>query len=81
VSASIATNDDPHAESFLCFAPTSPMAREVKPVAAFSWGFVLNEGHLTLRSPASLALSAWTQHVPMLAAAYPAWTYIAASPP
>jgi len=65
-----------HAESFLCVAPTSPMTREVMPVAAFSWGFSLADDEITLLGPESLSLSAWSQHRELLAVAYPTWEFI-----
>ncbi len=67
---------DWHAESFLCVAPTSPMAREVMPIVSFAWGFSLGAGEITPRAPEPLPASAWTQHRERLAAAYPTWEFI-----
>lgn len=72
---------DWHAESYLCFAPTSPMAREAKPVAAFSWGFLLDRGQIVPRDAQSLLLSAWSEHLELLEASYPTWAFMTATPP
>ncbi len=34
------------AHSFLCFAPTHPVAKEVEAVTGFSWGFTLKDGEV-----------------------------------
>jgi hypothetical protein len=67
---------DWHAESFLCFAPSSPMAREAMPIAAFSWGFVLANNQVELRAPEPLPLQAWTKHLDLLRSNYPNWTFL-----
>ncbi len=72
---------DWHAESYLCFAPTSPMAREAVPVVAFSWGFLLDQGQIALRSPELLPLSAWSQHLELLEDSYPGWAFQTAAAP
>ncbi len=68
------------AESYLCLAPSDPMAREARPVAAFSWGFVVDGGGITVAEPRVLPRSAWTAHVDLLGTAYPTWTFIDAEP-
>jgi hypothetical protein len=70
---------DWHAESFLCSAPSRPMAREAKPVAGFSWGFVLNHGEIATIEPSALDLTAWTRHLDLLRSTYPGWTFPEAS--
>lgn len=66
---------DWHAESFLCVAPSAPMAREAFPVAAFSWGFTLDNGIVSLTPPAPIDLAAWGNHVALLESQYPGWTF------
>jgi hypothetical protein len=56
------------------------MAREAKPVAAFSWGFLLDRGQIVPRSPQPLLLSAWTEHLEILEASYPTWAFMTATP-
>jgi hypothetical protein len=63
------------AESFLCAAPSSPMAREAQPVAGFSWGFVLNEGTVAVAEPKPLSPDAWTRHVDLLRSNHPGWIF------
>jgi len=40
------TNLDWVAHSFLCIAPTHPMAKEVEAVTGFSWGFTMADGEV-----------------------------------
>ncbi|HEX7197751.1 MAG TPA: hypothetical protein VF364_13075 [Candidatus Limnocylindria bacterium] len=70
---------DWYAESFLCVAPTAPMARDVEPVAGFSWGFLLANGELSIRTPERRSLATWSQHVPLLEARCPTWTFLGPS--
>jgi hypothetical protein len=56
------------------------MEREAKPVAAFSWGFLLDRGQIVPRNPQSLPLSAWTEHFELLEASYPTWAFMTANP-
>ena len=70
---------DWYAESYLCFAPSSPMAREAQPLTAFSWGFQLDEGAITVHAPAPVALTSWATHVPLLESGYPGWNFGQAS--
>jgi len=69
---------DWRAESYLCVAPHGPMKREVQPVAAFSWGFVLDDGEIEVREPAALPPEAWTKHLPLLGRHHPTWTFLSA---
>lgn len=63
------------AESFLCFAPSSPMAREAYPVAGFSWGFVLSAGEIKTVEPKVIEQAAWNRHVGLLRSTYTGWTF------
>jgi hypothetical protein len=64
------------AHSFLCVAPTSPMAREAKPVAGFSWGFTIEQGHVDIFEPLLLTPSAWTDQHHLLRTNYPSWDFL-----
>ena len=64
------------AESFLCVSPTNPMAREVKPVSGFSWGFVLDKGVVEIVAPRPLEPTAWTKHQKLLSGQYPSWRFL-----
>ena len=66
---------DWEAHTFLCFSPDGVMTKTVYAATGFSWGFRLERGAFTFRGPQTLAATAWTRHVPMLAAAFPAWTF------
>ncbi|MCP3933750.1 MAG: hypothetical protein GY708_00105 [Actinomycetia bacterium] len=63
------------AESFLCFAPSSPMAREAHPVGGFSWGFVLSGDEIKTIEPKAIERAAWTRHLDLLRSTYSGWTF------
>jgi hypothetical protein len=63
------------ARSYLCATPDGVMSRVVEPLAAFSWGFQVRDGHVTIDEPTPLALATWDEHVPLLAGRHPAWTF------
>lgn len=65
------------AESFLCFAPSAPMAREVYPAVGFSWGFVLDGDQIAPTEPEALPQSAWTKHLGLLRSSYSNWSFLA----
>jgi hypothetical protein len=63
------------AHSFLCVSPTLPMDRDVQAIAAFSWGFTMRGGEITIVAPQPLSLSAWDGHVVLLEREFPTWTF------
>lgn len=63
------------AHSFLCFAPSRPMAREVQAVAGFSWGFVLSDGVVTSVHPEVLGPADWSRHLEVLSESFPTWAF------
>ncbi len=65
------------AHSFLCMAPSSPFDREVEAVVGFSWGFNMDAGELELVGPKALSREDWSQHLDLLADAYPGWEFTA----
>lgn len=64
------------AHSFLCVSPSHPMERDVFAVLGFSWGFVLDNVHITMVEPKPLTTQDWAQHVEFLAGRFPSWTFI-----
>lgn len=68
---------DWEAHAFLCFSPDAVMTKTVCVTAGFGWGFGLAGGVFSVRGPEILAPEDWTGHVPLLAAAYPAWRFAA----
>lgn len=67
------------AHSFLCFAPSSPFAREVEAVIGFRWGFTMGGGSVDLVAPAPLSQADWAAQLELLATSYPAWSFSAAT--
>ena len=63
------------AHSFLCIAPSSPMATEVEAVAGFSWGFRLVNGEVVAVPPERLHRSDWAGHTPLLSETYLTWNF------
>ena len=63
------------AHTFLCAVPDGVMSRVVSPALAFSWGFTVADEVVTLVQPAALPPWIWSDQVPVLASAYPTWTF------
>jgi hypothetical protein len=61
--------------SFLCVAPTRPMAREVEAVLGFSWGFNMVDGGIAIAQPEMLQPADWSGHVHALSELFPSWTF------
>jgi hypothetical protein len=61
--------------SFLCVAPTRPMAREVEAVVGFSWGFVMTDGDIAIVQPELLQPADWSGHIQALSELFPSWTF------
>jgi hypothetical protein len=64
------------AHSFLCVAPSNPMATEVEAVAGFSWGFRLVDAEVVPVPPEGLHRSDWAGHVRLLSETYPRWSFL-----
>lgn len=69
------------AHSFLCVAPRHPMAKEVKAVVGFSWGFAMRVGDVSIVEPKELDLEAWSGHIETLSIHFPSWRFIDATGP
>jgi hypothetical protein len=63
------------AHSFLAVSPVRPIARSVRPLAGFSWGFDIRSQHVTLHLPSTLMQNDWRDHLPILRASYPNWSF------
>ncbi len=63
------------AHSFLAVSPVRPVARSVRPLAGFSWGFDIRAQHVTFRTPTALTEDEWHDHLTILGAAYPNWSF------
>jgi hypothetical protein len=63
------------AHSFLCIAPTHPMAKEVEAVTGFSWGFTLKDGEVEVAAIRILQSSDWSRHLADMAESFPNWTF------
>lgn len=61
--------------SFLCVAPTRPMAREAEAVLGFSWGFIMAGGDVAIVQPKLLQPADWSGHVHVLSELFPSWTF------
>jgi hypothetical protein len=63
------------ARSYLAVTPDAVMTRAAQPIAAFSWGFAISAGHITIDEPERLPTETWAEHAPMLGRAYPGWAF------
>ena len=63
------------AHTFLCASADDPMGREVRPLVAFQWGFLMHDGQIDTVAPDGLALSTWNNHLSLLRVTYPGWSF------
>jgi hypothetical protein len=63
------------ARSFLCVSPDAVITPRVLAVAGFSWGFTITGQDISLTQPAALGPQAWDDHLDLLTASYPGWTF------
>jgi len=54
------------------------MVRDAQPVVAFSWGFAIEGGEITLIELRALPLSEWDKHGSLLSGQYPTWRFLPA---
>lgn len=64
------------ARSYLAVSPDAVISPAAHPVAAFSWGFEITSGRIYIQSPATLTLDTWSEHVELLRATYPGWSFL-----
>lgn len=67
------------ARAFLAGLPDGVMSSDVHPLAAFEWGFEVQADKITINEPKPLQLSAWDEHIDLMAAAHPRWSFHVAS--
>ena len=63
------------AHSFLCFAPTHPMAKEVEAVTGFSWGFTMVSGEVEIAPIQILQACDWSRHLTDMTESLPSWKF------
>lgn len=63
------------AHSFLAATSLTHKARQIRPLAGFSWGFNIRRGEIEIVSTAVLGSTAWLEHIPYLEATYPKWRF------
>ena len=63
------------AHSFLCIAPSHPMAREVDAVTGFCWGFTLKDRGVEITPVRILQSSDWSRHLADMAESFPGWKF------
>lgn len=63
------------ARSYLSVTPDAVLTRAAIPLLAFSWGFQIEAGSVTLEPPAHLDIAHWTEHLVVLEDAHPDWCF------
>ncbi|MDN5896269.1 MAG: hypothetical protein L0H93_19890 [Nocardioides sp.] len=63
------------ARSYLCVTPDAVLTRAAIPLLAFSWGFQIEAGSVTLEPAAHLDIGHWTELLAVLEDAHPAWSF------
>lgn len=63
------------ARSYLAVSSDAVLAKEARPVVAFSWGFRIEAGSVTLQAPTPLDVAHWTDHLDVLEDAHPGWSF------
>lgn len=64
------------AHSFLCFAPSRPMEREVQAVTGFSWGFISSADEVITVPLEGLRPGDWSKHLRTLSGSFPSWAFM-----
>ncbi|MGC0417609.1 hypothetical protein [Embleya sp. AB8] len=65
------------AHTFLAWTPMAERVEpHVVPLVGFSWGFEIDDGErIGIRAALPLAADAWAEHLPLLRAEHPGWTF------
>lgn len=66
---------DWEAHCFLCVAPDAVVTRRVQAICGFSWGFAIHDEHVRFAAPTILGREAWDEHLHLMRASYPTWTF------
>jgi hypothetical protein len=51
------------------------LTRQVRAITGFSWGFTITGDEIDLTQPATLHPQAWDEHLDLLRADYPGWSF------
>lgn len=63
------------ARSYLATTPDAVLTQAAVPLVAFSWGFRIEAGLVTLDPPAPLDVAHWTEHRDVLESTHPGWDF------
>jgi hypothetical protein len=63
------------ARTFLAAVPDGVMSKDVRPLAAFAWGFHVRDDVISIEDPRALDLSVWDEHTSLWADHHPHWTF------
>lgn len=63
------------ARSYLATTPDAVFTQAAFPLVAFSWGFQITAGSITLDPPTKLNIDHWTQHLSVLEETHPGWNF------
>lgn len=63
------------ARSYLATTPDAVHTPAAVPLLAFTWGFQIQAGSVTLTPPAQLDIARWTEHLAVLEDAHPGWNF------
>lgn len=64
------------AEAFLCAVSLVDRKTPIRPLAAFGWGYELDDSlAVRRRAPASLSIGAWLARLPLIKRVCPRWRY------
>jgi len=68
------------AHAFLAYVPRHQgEVKEARPLLGFAWGFRIDDaGSISIKDVERLGEGAWSAHLPLLAATYPAWRFASA---
>ncbi len=63
------------ARSYLTTTPDAVLTQAAVPLVAFTWGFHIEAGIVTLHPPAQLDVAHWTEHLGVLEETHPGWNF------
>ncbi len=63
------------ARSYLATTPDAVLTQAAVPLVAFSWGFRIAAGSVTLDPPAHLDIAHWGEHLEVLESTHPGWNF------
>ena len=65
------------ARSFLCYQDSPTFSKHPKPIAAFEWGYWMDDYKPYVKEVKVIGLDVWNDHVDMLRRKFPGWTFAA----